>query len=67
MEDIRSVTVLGTHGPTMKNIFDATLFENAELVIFSEKDTSDWTEIEKISEKTVYAEDFGGYIRIMFD
>ena len=66
-EDIRSVTVLGTHGPTMKNIFDATLFENAELVIFSEKATSDWTEIEKISEKSVYAEDFGGYIRIMFE
>ena len=66
-EDIRSVTVLGTHGPTMKNIFDSAPLQNAELVIFSEKSVSDWTETKKISEKTVYAEDFGGYIKITFE
>jgi hypothetical protein len=66
-EAVRSVTVLGTHGPAMKNIFDAKPLGNAELVIFSDKATSDWTEMEKISEKSVYAEDYGGYIRIMFE
>ena len=66
-QDVRSVTVIGTHGPSMKNIFDATPMENAEMVIFSEKAMSDWTETERISEKTVYAEDYGGYIRIMFE
>ena len=66
-EKIRSVTVIGTHGPSMKNIFDATPMKNTEMVIFSKKSMSDWTEMESISEKTVYAEDFDGYIKIMFE
>ena len=64
---VQSVTVLGTHGPTMKNIFDSGLLEKSELVIFSEKLMSDWTDVEAISEKIVYAEDYGGYIRMMFE
>jgi len=66
-EDVRSVTVIGTHGPVMKNIFDAAPLAQAELVIFSERAMSDWTETERISEKTVYAEDYDGYIKIMFE
>ncbi len=65
--DVRSVTVIGTNGASMKNIFDATPMEKAELIIFSEKSFADWTEIERISEKTVYAEDYGGYVKIMFE
>ena len=64
---VQSVTVLGTHGPTMKNIFDSRLLEKSELLIFSEKLMSDWTDVEAISEKIVYAEDYGGYIRMMFE
>ena len=51
----------------MKNIFDAAPLAQAELVIFSERAMSDWTETERISEKTVYAEDYDGYIKIMFE
>lgn len=65
--NVHSVTVIGTHGPTIKNIFDAVPLTKAELVIFSEKSASEWTEIERISEKTVYAEDYGGYIKIKFE
>ena len=64
---VQSVTVLGTHGPSMKNIFDSKALEKSELVIFSEKIMSSWTDVEPISEKTVYAEDYGGYIRITFE
>ncbi|MBQ3489526.1 MAG: ComEC/Rec2 family competence protein [Clostridia bacterium] len=65
--DVRSVTVLGVHGPVMKNIFDSTPMEQAELVIVSEKSIANWITTERISEKTVYAEDYGGYIKIMFE
>ena len=64
---IHSVTVIGAHGPVIKHIFDAEPMEQAELVIFSEKSVADWSELEGIAEKTVYAEDYGGYIRIMFE
>ena len=64
---VKSVTVLGTHGPTMKNIFDSEELEKSELVIFSEKIMSSWTDVESISEKTVYAEDYGGYLKIKFE
>ena len=66
-DDVRSVTVVGTHGPSMKHVFDVTPMENAELLIFSEKTASDWTEIEKISEKIVYAENYDGYVKILFE
>ena len=64
---IRSVTVVGMHGPSMKHIFDMEPMKNAELVVFSEKSYAGWTEIERISEKTVYAEDYNGYVKIMFE
>lgn len=66
-ENVSAVTVIGTNGPVMKHIFDVTPLKKSELVIFSEKSLADWTEIEKISEKTVYAEDYGGYVKIMFE
>ena len=64
---VHSVTVIGAHGPVIKHIFDAEPLERAELVIFSEKSAADWSELDEIAEKTVYAEDYGGYIRIMFE
>ncbi len=66
-DEVRSVTVLGVHGPTMKNIFDGAPLSKAELVIFSEKSVSDWSEYTWDPEKTVYAEDYNGYVKITFE
>lgn len=61
-----TVILCGSHGPVDKHIFSADLLMGAELVVFSEKETANLTETDRIGGTMIYAEDYDGYFRIAF-
>ena len=64
--ETEEVVFFGSHGPVAKHIFDAALLDGAELAVFAEKETASFTETERIGGELVFAEEYGGYLRIAF-
>ena len=63
----QEVVILGSHGPVARHIFEAAPFAEAALVVFADKAHAELTETEKLTGKAVFAEDYGGEIRILFE
>ena len=64
--ETEAIVFFGSHGPVAKHIFDAALLDGAELAVFAEKETASFTETERIGGELVFAEEYGGYLRIAF-
>ncbi len=62
-----AVVICGCHGPVEKHIFDPALLQRAHFLVFADRDTAVLTELDRIPAEIFYAEDYGGYFRILFD
>ena len=51
----------------MKNIIDTDCLIGAEHIIFANREFSAFAEMELLAEKSAFAEDYGGLIRIAFE
>lgn len=61
------VVICGSHGPVQKHIFSPSLLDGKTLIVFAERRTAGFTEIDGIGGTIVFADLFDGYIRIAFD
>ena len=61
------VVIFGSHGPEIRHIFDSSPFADAQVLIFTNKTTAALTETENLRGSTVFTEDYGGYISILFE
>jgi hypothetical protein len=62
-----SVVILGADGPPVRHIFSPQSIGDAELVILTDRSYAELTDTEMISGKTVFSEDYGGCIKILFE
>ena len=51
----------------MRHIFSPQSIGDAELVILTDRSYAELTDMEMISGKTVFSEDYGGCIKILFE
>lgn len=65
--DVREVMIFGSNGPSMKHIFDSELIADAELIIFADPSHAELTDTEIIAGKIAFPEDYGGWIKILFE
>ncbi len=66
-DDANDVVIFGSNGPAVRNIFDAEPIADAELVIFADKSHAALTDTEVIAGKIAFSEDYGGWIKILFE
>ena len=64
---ISDVMLFGSNGPSMRHIFDSEPLLESELVVFSDRSHAELTEAENLAGKTVFSEDYGGWLRILFE
>jgi competence protein ComEC len=62
-----AVMIFGSHGPSAKHIFDSSPIADSELVIFADRSYMELTDAEAFENKIVFPEDYGGWIRILFE
>ena len=62
-----SVVIFGSNGPSVRNIFDIGSASNSELLIFANSSHADLTDISSVYGQVAYAEDYDGWIRILFE
>lgn len=62
-----AVVVCGTHGPIMKNIFAPSCFSGAEYVVFIDKETARYTELDRIMSKVLFMEDTDGRLDLSYE
>lgn len=62
-----AVVIFGSHGPSAKHIFDSSPIANAELVVFADRSHAELTDTEIIGGQIAFSEDYGGWIRILFE
>lgn len=62
-----AVVVCGTHGPVMKNIFAPSCFSGAEYVVFIDKETARYTELDRIMSKVLFMEDTDGRLDLSYE
>ena len=67
MSPTEDVVILGSHGPKEKHIFDPAIFKNTQYLIFADRNTATLTETDRIHSEIFFAQDFGGYFRILFE
>ena len=67
VEPFENTVILGSHGPKEKHIFAPSLFQNTQYLIFTDSQTASLTELDRIPAEIFYAEEYGGYFRILFD
>ena len=68
IDDMKNaVMIFGSHGPSAKHIFDSSPLTDAELVIFTDRSYTELTDTEKFADKLVFSEDYGGWIRVLFE
>ena len=65
--DKNEVMIFGSNGPSIKHIFDSEPIENAELIIFADPTHAELTDTEIIAGKIAFPEDYGGWIKILFE
>ena len=65
--DVREVMIFGSNGPSMKHIFNSEPIQNAELIIFADPSHAELTDTEHIADKIAFPEDYGGWIKILFE
>ena len=62
-----AVMIFGSHGPSAKHIFDPSPIADAELVVFADRSYMELTDTEAFADRLVFPEDYGGWIRILFE
>ena len=62
-----AVMIFGSHGPSAKHIFNSSPIADAELVIFADRSYMELTDTEAFADRLVFPEDYGGWIRILFE
>jgi hypothetical protein len=67
VEPFENTVILGSHGPKEKHIFAPSLFQTTQYLIFTDSQTASLTELDRIPAEIFYAEEYGGYFRILFD
>ena len=65
--DVREVMIFGSNGPSIKHIFDSEPITDAELIIFADPSHAELTDTEIIAGKIAFSEDYGGWIKILFE
>lgn len=62
-----AVVVCGVHGPVVKNIFDPSCFSGVEYVVFVDKETAHYTELDRIMSKVLFMEDIDGRLDLSYE
>jgi hypothetical protein len=65
--DKNEVMIFGSNGPSVKHIFDSEPIAHAELVIFADPSHAELTDTEIVTGKIAFPEDYGGWIKILFE
>jgi hypothetical protein len=65
--DKNEVMIFGSNGPSVKHIFDSEPIVDAELVIFADPSHAELTDTEIVTGKIAFPEDYGGWIKILFE
>lgn len=65
--DKNEVMIFGSNGPSVKHIFDSEPIVGAELVIFADPSHAELTDTEIVTGKIAFPEDYGGWIKILFE
>ena len=68
LSDYRNeVMIFGSNGPVMHHIFDPEPLAGAELLVFADRSHAELTDTEGITDKIAFSEDYGGWIKILFE
>ena len=64
---VSDVVIFGSNGPAIRHVFDAKPISDAELVIFAEKSHAKLTDTDVLAGEIAFSEDYGGWIKILFE
>ena len=66
-DSVNAVMIFGSNGPSVRNIFDIGFAANSELLIFANASHADLTDVSSAYGQIAYAEDYNGWVRILFE
>ena len=66
-DQMDAVVIFGSNGPSVRNIFDIGSASDSELLIFANSSHADLTDTSSVYGQIAYAEDYEGWIRILFE
>ena len=66
-DQMDAVVIFGSNGPAVRNVFDIGSASDSELLIFANSSHADLTDMSAVHGQIAYAEDYEGWIRILFE